>query len=206
MNSLMQTIALIELSITSAVVLVLILQKFSQQEFPVIAKIFLILLLGNLFFWPLGLGMELPLAAYIRGVTGDLSIVLTLLLWSSLLPSSKTTPIVFKLAIAIIALGFYPFALGLDMVDPYAWGYSSIAFLIAVLVFAAVCGLANWVKGVWIIAIAIIAWAANWHESANLWDYLLDPFLAIWMLLALFGMLIKRRRAKAQSGYLFRPG
>ena len=206
MNSFMQTIALIELSITSAVVLVLILQKLTQQEFPLIAKISLILLLGNLFFWPLGLGMELPLAAYIRGVTGDLSIVLTLLLWSSLLPSSKTTPIVFKLAIAIIALGFYPFALGLDMVDPYAWGYGSTAFLIAVLVFAAVCGLANWAKGVWIIAIAIIAWAANWHESANLWDYLLDPFLAIWMLFALFGMLIKRRRAKAQSGYLFRPG
>ena len=206
MNSFMQTIALIELSITSAVVLVLILQKLTQQEFPLIAKISLILLLGNLFFWPLGLGMELPLTAYVRGVTGDLSIVLTLLLWSSLLPSSKTTPIVFKLAIAIIALGFYPFALGLDMVDPYAWGYGSIAFLIAVLVFAAVCGLANWVKGVWIIAIAIIAWAAHWHESANLWDYLLDPFLAIWMLLALFGMLIKRRRAKAQSGYLFRPG
>ena len=206
MNSLMQTIALIELSITSAVVLVLILQKFSQQEFPVIAKIFLILLLGNLFFWPLGLGMELPLAAYVRGVTGDLSIVLTLLLWSSLLPSSKTTPSVFKLAIAMIALGFYPFALGLGMVDPYAWGYGSIAFLIAVLLFALVCGLANWARGVWIIAIAIIAWAAHWHESANLWDYLLDPFLAIWMLFALFGMLIKRRRAKAQSGYLFRPG
>jgi hypothetical protein len=206
MNSLMQTIALIELSITSAVVLVLILQKFSQQEFPVIAKIFLILLLGNLFFWPLGLGMELPLAAYVRGVTGDLSIVLTLLLWSSLLPSSKTTPSVFKLAIAMIALGFYPFALGLGMVDPYAWGYGSIAFLIAVLLFALVCGLANWARGVWIIAIAIIAWSAHWHESANLWDYVLDPFLAIWALLALFGMLIKRRRAKAQSGYLFRPG
>jgi hypothetical protein len=206
MNSLMQTIALIELSITSAVVLVLILQKFSQQEFPVIAKICLILLLGNLFFWPLGLGMELPLAAYVRGVTGDLSIVLTLLLWSSLLPSSKTTPSVFKLAIAMIALGFYPFALGLGMVDPYAWGYGSIAFLIAVLLFALVCGLANWARGVWIIAIAIIAWSAHWHESANLWDYVLDPFLAIWALLALFGMLIKRRRAKAQSGYLFRPG
>lgn len=206
MNSLMQTIALIELSITSAVVLVLILQKLMQQELPLIAKVSLILLLGNLFFWPLGLGMELPLTAYVRGVTGDLSIVLTLLLWSSLLPSSKTTPIVFKLAIAMIALGFYPFALGLGMVDPYAWGYGSTAFLIAVLVFALVCGLANWAKGVWIIAIAIIAWAAHWHESANLWDYLLDPFLAIWMLFALFGMLIKRRSAKAQSGYLFRPG
>jgi len=206
MNSLMQTIALIELAITCAVVMVLILQKLTQQEFPVIAKIVLIALLGNLFFWPLGLGMELPLAAYVRGVTGDLSIVFMLLLWSSLLPSSKTTPITFKFAVAIIALGFYPFALGLGMVDPYAWGYGSSAFLIAVLAFALVCGLANWSKGVWMIAIAIIAWAAHWHESANLWDYVLDPFLAIWALLAFFGALHKRRKAKAQSGYLFRPG
>jgi hypothetical protein len=206
MNSLMQTIALIELSITCAAVLVLILQKITPQEFPVIAKIFLIVLLGNLFFWPLGLGMELPLAAYVRGVTGDLSIVLTLLLWSSLLPESKITPIAFKLAIAIIAIGFYPFALGLGMIDPYAWGYGSIAFLVVVLAFALVCGLANWSKGVWIIAIAIIAWAAHWHESANLWDYVLDPFLAIWALLAFFATLNQRRRAKARSGYLFRPG
>ena len=206
MNSLMQTIALIELSITCAAVLVLILQKITPQEFPVIAKIFLIVLLGNLFFWPLGLGMELPLAAYVRGVTGDLSIVLTLLLWSSLLPASKPTPVAFKLAIAIIAIGFYPFALGLGMIDPYAWGYGSIAFLVVVLAFALVCGLANWSKGVWIIAIAILAWSAHWHESANLWDYILDPFLAIWALAAFIGALNKRRRAKAQSGYLFRPG
>ena len=206
MNSLMQTIALIELSITCAAVLALILQKITPQEFPVIAKIFLIVLLGNLFFWPLGLGMELPLAAYVRGATGDLSIVLTLLLWSSLLPASKITPIAFKFSIAIIAIGFYPFALGLGMIDPYAWGYGSIAFLVVVLAFALVCGLANWSKGVWIIAIAILAWSAHWHESANLWDYILDPFLAIWALAAFFGALNKRRRAKAQSGYLFRPG
>ena len=206
MNSLMQTIALIELSITCAAVLALILQKITPQEFPVIAKIFLIVLLGNLFFWPLGLGMELPLAAYVRGATGDLSIVLTLLLWSSLLPASKITPIAFKFSIAIIAIGFYPIALGLGMIDPYAWGYGSIAFLVVVLAFALVCGLANWSKGVWIIAIAILAWSAHWHESANLWDYILDPFLAIWALAAFFGALNKRRRAKAQSGYLFRPG
>ena len=92
------------------------------------------------------------------------------------------------------------------MIDPYAWGYGSIAFLVVVLAFALVCGLANWSKGVWIIAIAILAWSAHWHESANLWDYILDPFLAIWALAAFFGALNKRRRAKAQSGYLFRPG
>ncbi|QWD59339.1 hypothetical protein [Polynucleobacter sp. MWH-UH35A] len=204
MNSLMQTFALMELSITSAVVCIWALQKFFPNPFPFATKVFLALLIGNIVFWPLG--MNLPLIAYVRGITGDLSVVLTLLLWSSLLPSSKPIPLAFKLMLAIIALCFYPFALGLGMIDPYAWGYGSIAFLGAVLLIALVCGLANWSKGVWIIAIAIIAWAAHWHESANLWDYLLDPFLAIWALFAFIGMLYRKRRDKARSGYLFRPG
>ena len=204
MNSLMQILALFELSITCAVICVWLLQSFFSNTIPFAAKLVLVLLLGNIFFWPMG--MDLPLVAYVRGVTGDLSIVLTLLLWSSLLSSSKPAPIAFKFSLAIIAFCFYPFALGLGMMDPYAWGYGSISFLIAVLFFALVCGLANWSRGVWIIAIAIIAWAAHWHESANLWDYLLDPFLAIWALTTSMGMLYRKRRDKARSGYLFRPG
>lgn len=206
MNYFMQPLALIELSITCAVVCIWVLQKFSPSTLPIPVKILLLLIIGNIFFWPLGMGMELPLVAYIRGFTGDLSIVLTLLLWSSLLPSKKPTPIAVKIAIAVVAICFYPFALGFGMVDPYAWGYGSIALLIAVLLCAIVCALANWTKGVWIIAIAIIAWAAHWHESANLWDYLLDPFLAIWAITALISMLYRRRKDKARSGYLFRPG
>jgi hypothetical protein len=202
----MQIIALIEMSLTCAVVITLLLQKTVTQEFPWMVKVLLTVLIGNLFYWPLGLGMELPLAAYVRGVTGDLSIVTLLLLWSSLLLSTKPTPILFKFAVVLLALSFYPFALGLGMIDPYAWGYGSIAFFIGVLAFALVCALLNWEKGVWIIAIAIIAWAAHWHESANLWDYVLDPFLVVWALLAPLGILNRRRKEKARSGYLFRPG
>jgi hypothetical protein len=150
--------------------------------------------------------MELPLAAYVRGVVGDLSVLLTLLLWSSVLLPSRSAPISFKLAIALISLAFYPLDLGLGMIDPYAWGYGSIGLLAAVLLFALVCGLAGWMKGVWIIALAIIAWAAHWHESANLWDYVLDPLLAIWAFIALISVLRSRRREKARSGYLFRQG
>jgi len=204
MNTLMQTLALIELSITCAVVCIWALQKFSPNPLPFAAKILLVILIGNILFWPLG--MDLPLVVYVRGVTGDLSIVLTLLLWSSLLPSSKPTPIAFKFAVAVIAFCFYPLALGISMIDPYAWGYGSIVFLATVLFFALVCGLANWIKGVWIIAIAIIAWSAHWHESANLWDYLLDPFLAIWAICTCIGVMYRRKRDKARSGYLFRPG
>ena len=204
MNAYMQTMALIELSITCAIVSVWILQQFSTNALPFLLKVFLVILIGNLLFWPVGL--NLPLVTYIRGVTGDLSIVLTLLLWSSLPPMNTPVPMIFKFAVAIISLCFYPFALGWGMIDPYAWGYGSIVFLVAVLFIALVCGMANWSRGVWIIALAIIAWAAHWHESANLWDYLLDPFLAIWAIFGLFGAVLQRRKEKMRSGYLFRPG
>ena len=206
MTSYMQLIALLEMSLTCAMVLIILLQKLSSIEIPLVIRVALVLLLVNLFFWPLGMSLELPLSAYVRGVTGDLSVVTMLLLWSSMLPSTKKTPLGFKVPLALIAIVFYPLALGLGMLDPYAWGYGSIGFLIAVILFATLCGLAGWVKGVWILSFSIIAWAAHWHESANLWDYLLDPFLAIWALLAIPNAMYLKRREKAQSGYLFRAG
>ena len=206
MDRLMQIVALIEMSISCAVMVIWLIEKIFQVSMPLSARIILLILFGNLFFWPLGLFMELPIAAYVRGVTGDLSIVSMLLLWSTLLPSNKPNPIAFKVAVAIVAISFYPLALGLGMFDPYTWGYGSIGFLIGVLVFAVICGLANWNKEVWIIAIAIIAWTFHWHESANLWDYLLDPFLGIWAIGSIVNSFRLKRRERAQSGYLFRAG
>lgn len=202
----LQLIALLEMSLTCAVVLVIFAQKLSSIEIPFSFRLLAVLVLGNLFFWPLGMSMELPLAAYVRGVTGELSVVTMLLLWSSVIPSNQKTPLGFKVSLAIIAMTFYPLALGLGMLDPYAWGYGSIGLLIAIILFAIICGLAGWIKGVWIISFAMIAWAAHWHESANLWDYLLDPFLAIWALIAIPNAIYQKRREKAQSGYLFRAG
>jgi hypothetical protein len=206
MDRLMQTIALIEISISCAVIVIWLIEKIFQVSMPFSARIILLILLGNLLFWPLGLFMELPIAAYVRGVTGDLSIVSMLLLWSALLPSSRPNPSGFKVSIAILAVIFYPLALGLGMLDPYAWGYGSIIFLIGVLVFAVICGLTNWNKGLWIIAVAITAWIFHWHESTNLWDYLLDPFLSIWAIGSVVNSYRLKRRERAQSGYLFRAG
>lgn len=205
MNQYMQLIALLEMSITCAVVLTIVLQKVLQIEMSLVIRMVAILFIGNAFFWPLGMSLELPLSAYVRGVTGDLSIATLLLLWGTVLPAEKT-PFKFKVLIALIAIIFYPLALGFGMLDPYAWGYSSIGFLIAVILLAILCGLAGWTKGVWIVSIAIIAWASHWHESANLWDYLLDPFLAIWAMYAIPRFIYLKRREKAQSGYLFRAG
>lgn len=206
MNAYLQSIALIEMSISCAVVLVWLVQKVSKTEMPVAIRLALLLILGNLFFWPLGLSLELPLSAYVRGVTGDLSIVTLLLLWGSILPASQKTPLGFKVSVAFLAIVFYPLALGFGMFDPYALGYGSLGLLIAATIFAVICGVAGWVKGVWILSLAMIAWTVRWHESANLWDYLLDPFLAIYCIVALFYAIYSKRREKAQSGYLFRAG
>ncbi|MBU3576018.1 hypothetical protein [Polynucleobacter sp. UK-Mo-2m-Kol15] len=206
MTPYLQIIALLEMSLTCSIVLMMLLQKISSIEIPFAIRLLIVLLLLNLFFWPLGMSLELPLSAYVRGVTGELSIVTMLLLWSSILPAAKKTPMGFKVPLALIAIVFYPLALGFGMMDPYAWGYNSITFLIAIILFALACGLAGWIKGVWIISFAIMAWAAHWHESANLWDYLLDPFLAIWAVLAIPNAIYLKRREKAQSGYLFRAG
>jgi len=206
MTPYLQIIALLEISLTCSVVLIILLQKISSIEIPFAVRLLVVFLLVNLFFWPLGMSLELPLAAYVRGITGELSILTMLLLWSSILPAAKKTPLGFKVPLALIAIVFYPFALGLGMVDPYTWGYGSITLLIATILFAVVCGFTGWTKGVWIISFAIIAWAVNWHESANLWDYLLDPFLAIWAVLAIPNAIYLKRRKKAQSGYLFRAG
>jgi hypothetical protein len=206
MNTYMQTIALIEMSITCAMVLIWCFQKVLQTQMLLTVRLVLLLLLGNLFFWPLGLSLELPLAAYVRGVIGDLSIVSMLLLWGSILVSVKDVPMGVKIWIALLAIIFYPLALGFGMFDPYVWGYGSFGFLIAVVIFGLLCGLAGWVWGVWLISLAIMAWAAHWHESTNLWDYLLDPFLAVWSVCAIITFIYQRRRAKTQSGYLFRAG
>ncbi len=202
----MQNFALIEMVITCGVIVVWLAQAFSHKALSYPVKWCLLILLANLFFWPLGLGMALPLAAYVRGIVGDLSVVLTLLLWSSVMLPSRPIPVSFAFTVSLIALIFYPLALGLGMFDPYAWGYGSLGMLIAILLFALVFALLGWTKGVWIIALAIIAWAGHWHESTNLWDYVLDPLLAIWAVSALVNVLHRKRRDKAKSGYLFRPG
>lgn len=205
-NDLMQTIALVEMSLSCSVILILLLEAFTQNGFPFSIKTVLVLIFANLFFWPLGMSMELPLAAYVRAVVGDLSIVTVLLLWTAILPNHQATPAPIKWFVAILASVFYPFALGVSMFDPYSWGYGSITFLISALVLASVCGIGGWAKGVWIMGAAIIAWSLHLHESSNLWDYLIDPVIAIWALCSAVSGALRARKEKARSGYLFRPG
>lgn len=135
---------------------------------------------------PLG---GLPLAAYLRGAIGDLSIpslLLLLLGMASMLFGWRQPDVQSRMALQILivlaAAGVYPLALGIGLFDPYRLGYGSSWFLAFLLLLA----LAAWFwRLYWValsVALAVLAWGAGWYESANLWDYLLDPLLAVYAL------------------------
>jgi hypothetical protein len=213
-NSVMQILALIEIAISSAIVLACLTQavffKAEGRARLVALRVIVCFVLANLLFWPiftLFSPLELPLAAYVRGFTGELSITAMLLLWTAYFsPKEIHVPLVMRLWIALVAIAFYPFALGIGMLDPYAWGYGSIALLAAVIATALIAWLAGSNRIAIILALAVLAWAVGWHESSNLWDYILDPFLGLWAIGSLIRSAWRARAARAQTGYLFRKG
>lgn len=133
----------------------------------------------------------IPVAGYARGIGGELSVT-TLLLLASAIVAFVGGPKLYERAeletlAALVLSGaafLYPMALGLTSFDPYALGYPDRIrmFLLAlapVAVFA-------WLRGRLFVLIAIVLALAAFRfkllESRNLWDYLLDPWLTLYML------------------------
>lgn len=130
-----------------------------------------------------------PLAAYVRGATGDLSITSMVLLWCALSRSWAVCGAadfnhrhVLLALIALAALILYPMALGFGAFDPYRLGYGNWQMVTALLLVALAAWFWKYHQVALCIALATLAWAIGWYESGNLWDYLLDPFVAIYAL------------------------
>jgi hypothetical protein len=188
---------------SAATAAVLLLPAIARLPAPRLA-----MLLGAVFvamLIPIG---ELPLAGYLRGATGDLSITTLVLLWCMLLmPWSRFNADDSKsrrallLLVALAALVLYPLALGAAAFDSYRMGYGDTRFVAVLLLIA----LAAWIWKYHLIAsciaFAILAWAVGWYESGNLWDYLLDPWIAIYALLvnAMFGVRMLFQRCQAHE-------
>jgi hypothetical protein len=138
---------------------------------------------------PLG---PLPVVIVVRGATGDLSITTLVLLGGAILrgltgwpPVDPRSRWVLLSLVAVAALALYPMALGLGMYDPYRLGYASPWLLGGALAVA----LAAWFRRLdhvaLCLALATLAWTMRWHESTNLWDYLIDPLVSLYALGAL---------------------
>lgn len=152
-----------------------------------------------------------PLAAYVRGATGDLSITTLVLLWCALprhvsdtRPGYATADAGHRTAllalISLTAVVFYPMALGYGAFDPYRMGYGNGSFVTALLLLA----LAAWFRKNYLvvlcIALATLAWSTGWYESGNLWDYLLDPFVSVYALAAVTTQAAKALYFKTRQG------
>jgi len=128
----------------------------------------------------------MPLAAYVRGATGDLSITAVVLLWIAMLRpliacAAKPRRVLLML-VASAAVIFYPLALGAGMADPYRIGYGEPLFVLALLMIALIAWFRRFNLVALCIALAMCAWVIGWYESGNLWDYLIDPFVSIYAL------------------------
>ena len=154
--------------------------------------------------WPL---LPLPLAAYARAVTGDLSITTIALVLRYLVgrffswgPMDERSRVFIAFLLAVAGLVLYPLALGLGPHDPYSLGFGNPFFLGALLLLS----LAALVRGLVVVALGIglsvLAWAGGLYESTNLWDYLLDPFAFAYGLLATLGHCGRWARREGRLG------
>ena len=138
-----------------------------------------------LLWFPVG-AAHLPVLAYIRGVSSDLSVTLVVLACLGLRQrlsehcvqhSRERTAVLTVVAVA--ALFLYPLALGWGDWDAYRPGWGAPGMW-AILLFIS---LLAWARGLrllpTIVGLALLAWTAGVLESTNLWDYLMDPWLAI---------------------------
>lgn len=133
---------------------------------------------------PVG-GAQLPLVAYIRGISSDLSITLVALaclnfcqrLWGLGAVEVRERMAV-SVVVAVAALFLYPLALGWGDWDLYRVGWSASSLWVGLLLLSLFC----WAQGLRLVpilvALALLAWRFGILESSNLWDYLMDPWLA----------------------------
>lgn len=143
---------------------------------------------------------SLSLAAWLRTYTDDPAITsLVLLGWIGLVRLRLVTPLrsVYRwqilTVVAALALFLYPATLGLTYVDPYRLGYAAGPLLAGL----ALVTLGLWLlgnhAGVALLVVATLAYALSIKPSGNYWDYLLDPFLALYCWGALFSRLKQYR-------------
>jgi len=136
--------------------------------------------------------VPLPLAGFLRGVTGDLSVTTLVLLTRFVLrPAFDWKPLEARSALALQCLVtaggllLYPLTLGLGLWDPYRLGYGELWFLGALVALAAVILFFDLFFVTVCLALGVLAWSLGVFESRNLWDHLLDPLVFVWGLSAL---------------------
>ncbi|HDZ56701.1 MAG TPA: hypothetical protein ENI17_08295 [Pseudomonas xinjiangensis] len=167
------------------------------------AMVFLIVLALGIVPLPGGLS----LAGYLRGFTDDLAI--TTLVWLAAAAIARlgylpAWPLATRrqlwIGFALAALVLYPAALGIGMIDTYRWGFVPRGLIVAAGLLTLLLVLLRNGLGVSMLIAATAAFILDLKPSDNFWDYLLDPILAIYAIVALARDLIIRLRRRRSNG------
>jgi hypothetical protein len=148
----------------------------------------------------------LSLANYVHSFTGDAAI--TTLLALAYLTAVRVgfaptlrheARLQILLVMAGLALFLYPATMGLSYMDPYRLGYQPRLLISAIgAVALALLALGNRL-GACMFGLATLAFSLGIKSSSNYWDYLIDPFIAIYSCAAVvaYGARVIRRKAVA---------
>ena len=140
----------------------------------------------------------LSLAAYTHSFTGDAAITsLVALLYLAgvrvgFVPCmERARSIQIVVVMAALGLFLYPATLGLSYFDPYRLGYQPrhLILFIGVIAFA-LLALGNRL-GACMLGLATLAFSLGFKSSPNYWDYLIDPFIALYSCVAVTGYLVR---------------
>ncbi|MDL2176851.1 hypothetical protein [Stutzerimonas sp. FeSN7] len=141
----------------------------------------------------------LSLAAYMRSFTDDVAITslvalafVTAVRMGLAARLQHTTCLQVLIVMAALALFLYPATMGLTYFDPYRLGYNPRPLIVVVgVVTLALLVMRNWL-GACMLGLATLAFSLGLKPSPNYWDYLLDPFIALYCWGALIGYVAKK--------------
>jgi hypothetical protein len=160
---------------------------FSTLRFTAPWRPWLLPVLVVLSFIPVN---ELPLAAYVRSFTDDLAIsTLVLLAWVAVCRLGLVQPLGRPQVQLVVLFGglclvLYPAAMGLTYFDPYRWGFNPRPMIVLIGALTLLMLALRNRLAVWMLAVGTLAFALRLKASENYWDYLVDPLLMGYCLVA----------------------
>jgi hypothetical protein len=138
-----------------------------------------------------------PLARWLISINANFSIPLTALVFSKVWENASGIRLLDRRALLssslfglLAGLALYPMALGLGRFDPYEFGWSFSWLFVVLMVITVVLLFTKDRFGVVLVA-SILGYDLQVLESANLWDYLVDPFFVLISALTVGSRLIR---------------
>lgn len=199
------------LGLAAAVALLVLLRRGPAQLLQgrallTLAASTLILCVGTA-VWPAAAFGDpaLTWAAWVRGISGDLSATAVVLLLGALAAemarrsgSQDAGPgadgIALRVVVAVFGWALILTQLLSDRIDLYSVGYEGAILPLACTVLGGLAALAGAWRCALSLAAALLAWGLGLMESSNLWDALVDPWLTVWASGSLVGLSVRALR------------